>query len=138
MHIHDSEYEEATDPYLVEFDNKTDERGYLKVIDFKDIPFKIRRFFIISVRDASFERGHHAHKECWQALFPSKGQCTVTIQNIKDEYTFKVSQNQILIVPPYNWCAVRFDSHSTLVNVFASHSYDKSDYILTRPSSNSK
>jgi hypothetical protein len=133
MRNHDSEYEEASNPYLMEFNCKTDKRGDLNVIDFKDFPFEVMRFFTISVRDVSFERGHHAHRECWQALFPSGGECMITIQNRNEKHVFKVTNNQILIVPPYNWCSVRFNSTSTIVNVFASHLYDEGDYILLPP-----
>ena len=110
-----------------------DSRGVLLSIDFEEFSFKINRFFSISVNGIEQVRGRHAHKLCWQVFASQGGLSYVRIRNLDSENEFVLAPGQALVVPPYNWCEVKFESTQTYLNVFASHAYDPNDYIEVEP-----
>ena len=128
-------YGVAQEPYLLSLGLVIDERGELRFIEGKILPFSIKRFFSIGVVNTSVTRGKHAHKECWQAFFPHIGACEIIVRNVNGTLHFKLNQDQILIVPPFNWCEILFENSDTIVNVLASHEFDSNDYLLTTPGS---
>ena len=54
--------------------------GNLSVIEFKDLPFDIKRIFYITGVPKGFERGFHAHKETQQFLICLQGSCEVYLE----------------------------------------------------------
>lgn len=129
------EYRDAEQPFYFDFLYKDDERGTLISLEFSGLPFQVKRYFAISVNSTDFSRGNHAHKECWQAFFACHGSQTVTIKNTSGVRNFSLVGDKLLIVPPYNWAEVRFNSKDSVMGVFASHPYDHEDYLVTEPPS---
>lgn len=127
------EYQDAEFPYFLNFLVKEDARGKLTALEFSEIPFQVSRYFAISVNDSGLIRGGHAHKECWQAFFACVGTQKILVKNLSGSKTFDLKADQLLIVPPYNWCEVRFNSKDSIMGVFASHPYDHQDYLITEP-----
>jgi hypothetical protein len=132
------EYSAAKDPFFVQMNHYVDSRGNLFAIDFSTLPFEVKRFFTISVSQINVARGEHAHKECWQALFPIGGKCNLHVMNTSGSFNYTLDAKQVLIVPPFNWCSVNFDDTLTIIGVFASHSFDPKDYISIKPKINPK
>ena len=48
----------------------------------KDIPFKVKRIFLI-YGNKNFIRGKHAHKKCSQLLVPVSGKIEVSLEDKK-------------------------------------------------------
>ena len=127
------DYIDAESPYILEFQVHDDLRGRLVAFEFAQIPFEIKRFFCISVADNRMVRGQHAHKLCWQLFSSVKDECYITTKNTLGQQEFVLTQNLALVVPPYNWCEIKFQSTNSNLNVFASHPYDSNDYIFSIP-----
>lgn len=120
-------------PFILHFQEMIDDRGDLFALELNQLPFSIKRYFVISVRDSSITRGRHAHKTCWQAINPQGGSCSVNVINLDISEIFEIEPFEVLVVPPFNWCEVKFHSTLTKVHVFASHEFDSNDYIYPKP-----
>jgi dTDP-4-dehydrorhamnose 3,5-epimerase-like enzyme len=103
----------------------------LKIIEKEAWPFIVNRmFFIQDVRKLGV-RGKHAHKSCWQFIFPLAGSIDIKIKNHTGESVVSVdsSANFGMVVPPMNWVEVRILRPKTVVAVMCSQEYDENDYI---------
>lgn len=129
----ESEYRNAESPFYLDFTVKNDDRGKLLALEFHELPFQVNRYFSISVNDSSYSRGSHAHKKCWQAFFACQGSLKIVVKNTSGIQHFVLEPPRILVVPPYNWCEIRFDSKNSYMGVLASHPYQHEDYLLTQP-----
>ena len=129
----ESEYNFAELPFYLDFLVKDDVRGRLVSLEFSKLPFQVKRYFAISVNDTNLTRGSHAHKTCWQAFFVCQGSLTVEIRNLSFISSFKLMADKVLIIPPYNWCEVTFETNDSVMGVLASQSYDQTDYIIAHP-----
>ena len=126
-------YRVAEPPFYFDPLIKDDERGRLISLEFSGLPFQVKRYFVISVKSNDFTRGGHAHKTCWQAFFAIKGTQKIVIKNMIRVELFDLDEGKLLVIPPYNWCEVRFESKDSIIGVFASHPYDYKDYLFTEP-----
>lgn len=129
----ESDYLIAQSPFYFDVLVKEDERGRLISLDFYQLPFQVYRYFTISVTNTNYTRGSHAHKRCWQAFFACKGSQKIVIKNLNSFKIFDLTEGKVLVVPPYNWCEVSFDSEDSIMGVFASHPYDHKDYLFEEP-----
>ena len=109
----------------------SDLRGDLSVGDFQsDIPFKVKRFFLISEVPNEKIRGEHAHFKCHQFIICTKGSCSITLDDGKKRFSLNLnSPSQGLYVPPKIWSTQYNYSANASILVFASHKYDPKDYI---------
>jgi len=108
-----------------------DLRGDLSVGEFeRDIPFPVRRYFIILDVPSEKVRGQHAHKECHQFLICVKGRVSVVADDGVARQEFLLDTPSVgLHLPPLTWATqYRYSADATLL-VFASHYYDAADYI---------
>ena len=127
------EYQDAESPFLLNFLVREDARGELKAIEFTEIPFQVNRYFSVSVTGPDLFRGRHAHKECWQAFFSCVGSQEIVIKNLSGVETHVLKPDQLLIIPPFNWCEIRFNSNNSIMGVLASHPYDQEEYLIAEP-----
>ncbi len=128
-------YLKTTDPEKLNFEVYKDSRGELAALDLGMLPFIVRRVFTIKANGIDVIRGGHAHKECWQFLYPSASGVSVSFLNLISAGSIKLDLGDGLVVPPFNWIEVTIPNDSVIVNVLASHSYDKEDYLYNRPNS---
>jgi acetyltransferase-like isoleucine patch superfamily enzyme len=116
---------------LHQLDAVKDLRGNLSVGEFeRDIPFPVRRYFIVYDVPSEKVRGQHAHKECHQFLVCVKGRCTVVGDDGVSRQEFLLDDPSTgLYLPPLTWATqFRYSADATLL-VFASHYYDADDYV---------
>lgn len=113
--------------YLIDLPTFQDSRGNLTVIE-KLLPFKIKRvYFIYNVLS---KRGGHRHKKTTQALICFGGSCEIYINNGVNEETIILSNPaKCLIVEPKDWHTMDKFSKGASLLVFASHYFDRNDYI---------
>jgi UDP-2-acetamido-3-amino-2,3-dideoxy-glucuronate N-acetyltransferase len=107
-------------------------RGSLCVMDECDLPFLIRRVFIIEDVPPEGRRGGHAHRACEQIFLALRGELWVRARWQGHEASFKLHPGSPpLWIPPRVWVELQFCGADTAVMVFASHPYDPGDYITT-------
>ena len=115
--------------YLIDFTTFTDSRGNLTVIE-KTLPFDIKRVFYIYGVDGS-ERGGHRHKKTIQAAICIQGSCVIANNNgvARHEYLLN-SPSKCLILETEDWHIMTNFTPDAILMVFASHYFDKNDYIF--------
>tara|TARA_A100001011_G_scaffold42597_1_gene40191 strand:- start:304 stop:672 length:369 start_codon:yes stop_codon:yes gene_type:complete len=104
-----------------------DERGFLTVME-NTLPFEIKRIYWIYDADEQI-RGGHRHKITKQALVAVSGTVDLKINDgNKETLCILDHPSKCLIVEPEDWHTMYFKNNAVLM-VFASHEYDKSDYV---------
>ena len=127
------EYLDASNPVLVQGTLVDDSRGRLISHESLGAPFSIKRSFTITSSGDSLVRGGHAHKICWQLIYPIFHSLEVAFKNKHDSGIVLLSIGEGLIVPPYNWIEIKFLKAMDCAVVLASENYSKSDYIYEKP-----
>ncbi len=106
-----------------------DHRGILSVIE-KEIPFKVKRVFVLSNLNKKKKRGGHAHKKTKLALLAVNGSCDVIIKKLKKKKVFKLNtQDKILYIKPNDWHELNNFKKNVTIIVLASKNFDKKDYV---------
>jgi UDP-2-acetamido-3-amino-2,3-dideoxy-glucuronate N-acetyltransferase len=116
---------------LYKFPLINDIRGSLSVGEFqKQIPFDAKRYFLVFDVPSKELRGEHAHHVCHQFLICVHGSCSVVADDGKVRQEFMLDSPDLAIyLPPLTWGVQYKYSHDAVLLVFASHSYDATDYI---------
>lgn len=109
----------------------SDMRGNLTVGEFeRNIPFDVKRYFMVFDVPSIETRGEHAHRECHQFLICVRGNCSVVADDGINRQEFTLDRPNIgLHLPPLIWGIQYKYSLDAVLMVFASHYYDNSDYI---------
>jgi len=104
-----------------------DERGLLTVME-DILPFQVKRIYWIYGADKK-SRGGHRHKLTKQALIALSGTVDLKINNGKKESIYILDDpSKCIIINPEDWHTMFFKNNAVLL-VFASHKYDKKDYL---------
>lgn len=116
---------------FVKFTTASDLRGDLLAVELeKQIPFEVRRMFYVMNVPSHHVRGEHAHHECHQLLVSLKGSVTVTADNGSEREEWILDRPDIgMHLHPKTWAGQWHYTENAVLAVFASHSYDPSDYI---------
>ena len=110
------------------YKNKT---GSLVPFSFKkEIPFNVKRIFIIYGKKNS-RRADHAHHKCSQYLVPMYGSIDVTYINKSGKFKKRLSFNkkECLLLKPKTWCNIKFNTKDSKLLVFCNREYEYFDYI---------
>jgi len=96
----------------------------------KNIPFKVKRIFIIHGKK-NYPRGNHAHYKCSQFLIPLCGSIIIEYENKKNKLkkTLSLLKNNSLLLKPMTWCRIRFIGNNSKLLVFCDREYEPFDYI---------
>lgn len=112
---------------LITLPTMSDARGNLTVMD-RVLPFEVQRSFWI-YGAGGHRRGGHRHHVTSQALVAIAGTVNIFMDDgLSAEVISLSSPDKCLIVEPKDWHYMDFTLGSVLM-VFASHGYDKNDYI---------
>ena len=106
---------------------KDNERGDLIAFNTMDIPFYVKRIFVVDVEKES-NRGFHAHFYCHQFLICLKGGVVLELHNGKEKETIYLNKGNYYHINPMIWAHQEYLNNSMLM-VLCSHEYDKEDYI---------
>ena len=108
-----------------------DLRGNLSAGEFEEeIPFPVKRYFLVFDVASPETRGEHAHRSCHQFLLCVKGSCSIAVDDGRNRAEFRLRRADCgLYVPPMVWSIQYNFSHDAVLLVFASEYYDPDDYI---------
>lgn len=96
----------------------------------RHVPFPIKRIYFISECVASLDRGHHAHKKTYQAIFCLRGSFTLLLDNGHTKKTiFLDKPNEGVEIPPLVWHEMKSITSDAILLVVASEYYKEQDYI---------
>lgn len=110
------------------------ERGTLAVASCgAQVPFTVRRTFMIYDVPDDVVRGGHAHRHCQQFLLCMAGAADLLTEDAAGAGSYRLGKpNQGLYVPALTWLSIKPASPETVVLVLASDAFDEADYIRDR------
>lgn len=108
-----------------------DMRGDLSAGEFeREVPFAVRRYFMVFDVASEEIRGEHAHRTCKQFIVCARGRCRVMVDDGTTRAEILLDRpNRGLYVPPMVWAVQYQHSADALLLVFASDHYEPDDYI---------
>ena len=116
---------------LLSLKKNSDPRGNLLAFEVEqNLPFKVKRIFLVNGVPKNEVRGIHAHRECWQFLIAVAGSITVGFDDGTVAQELTLDQDDVgLLLPPLTYGKQFNFSSDAVLLVLASHSYDLNDYI---------
>lgn len=108
-----------------------DLRGCLSVGEFeRQVPFPVKRYFLVFDVPSAETRGEHAHHACHQFLICVRGRCSVVADDGQNRQEFLLdAPEKGVYLPPMTWGIQYKYSADAVLLVFASHFYEAADYI---------
>ena len=108
-----------------------DQRGLLTFAEVSgQIPFSVKRCFLISDVPSKKVRGEHAHRKLHEILTCVHGRCHVMVDDGKIRQDFILDDPAIaLYVPPMIWSIQHKFTRDAILLVLCSDRYDGADYI---------
>lgn len=108
-----------------------DIRGSLSVGEVnREIPFDVKRYFLVYGVPSLETRGEHAHHECQQFLICVSGSCNAVADDGVNRQEFVLDRPDLgLHLPSMTWGIQYKYSKDAVLLVLASHAYEASDYI---------
>jgi dTDP-4-dehydrorhamnose 3,5-epimerase-like enzyme len=108
-----------------------DLRGSLTFAEAENqVPFQIRRFFVVYKVPSKEVRGEHAHKTLHQFLVCLHGRCHVVADDGAEREEFVLDDPTLgLYLPPMTWGIQYKYTEDAVLAVFASDWYDADSYI---------
>jgi UDP-2-acetamido-3-amino-2,3-dideoxy-glucuronate N-acetyltransferase len=108
-----------------------DLRGNLSVGEVgPDVPFAVKRYFLVYGVPNVEIRGEHAHLHCHQFLIAVKGSLHVVADDGRDREEIVLDRPSLgLHLPPMTWGIQYRYSPDAVLLVLASHHYDAADYV---------
>lgn len=95
-----------------------------------DIPFEVKRYFLVFDVPSVETRGEHAHRACHQFLVCVKGSCSVVADDGAQRREFLLDSPDLGVhLPPGIWGIQYKYSADAVLLVFASEHYDSADYV---------
>jgi dTDP-4-dehydrorhamnose 3,5-epimerase-like enzyme len=116
---------------LIEFRAIGDQRGWLTPLEEgKEIPFPVKRVYMIYGTLPEISRGFHAHRDLEQVAICVAGSCTFIVDDgfQRQEYVLD-SPSRGLYINSMVWREMHRFSPDCVLVVLASRLYDESDYI---------
>ena len=106
------------------------ERGYIRVFESTQFPFKIKRVFSVVNTLSGEKRGEHAHKKCNQLLCCVSGKIKLICDDGNKKFEKLLSQGgDAILVPQGIWAEQTYLKTNSVLIVFCDQFYDESDYI---------
>lgn len=116
---------------VIELPEVVDMRGSLSVGEVgPQIPFDVKRYFLVYDVPSREVRGEHAHRVCHQFLIAVSGSVNVVADDGVSRQEFLLDRPNLgLHLPPLTWGVQYRYTDSAVLMVLASHAYDANDYI---------
>ncbi len=119
---------------LIDIGHHADARGSLTVLErIAELPFDVRRAFVISDVPPGGIRGEHANTLTSELIVCVAGSLSLTVQDEHAVRTLLLSaQAQAVLVPPTLWVELRDFAPGTVVLVLADTEYDEARHGYIR------
>lgn len=116
---------------FLEIENFSDDRGDIFVFERGiNLPFEVKRVYLIRNVPAGKERGHHAHRKLRQVLIALSGSVSVEVSDRSSATTYKLSSpNRGLYIYGPTWRVLKEFTPDCILMVLASEQFDPDDYI---------
>ncbi len=111
-----------------QFKSYDDVRGSLMPLYLDELPFSVKRIFVVDGVPGGCIRGGHAHIKTKQFFLCTSGQIIVYLNNGTRTWIISLKKNQGVEIPPLTWDTQYFCKGASAI-VFANTKYDRSDYI---------
>ena len=120
-----------TQTQLIHFAPIGDHRGWLTPLqEHNEIPFAVKRVYVIHGTSPGVSRGFHAHCDLEQLAICVAGRCTFVIDDGRHRQVFLLdSPNQGLHIKSPIWREMHDFSRNCVLLVLTNRLYDPSDYI---------
>jgi len=106
-----------------------DEKGSLIPIEFKDVPFEVKRLFLIKNVPRYSIRGEHAHFKTKQLLICLKGHIEIFTHDGKTLSNNIIKENETFFIDRLIWDYQQFLTNDCEMLVLCSTNYILEDYI---------
>jgi oxalate decarboxylase/phosphoglucose isomerase-like protein (cupin superfamily) len=116
---------------IISLPNNLDKRGNLSFFENSNqIPFDIKRTYLINNVPGGEERGGHAFKKSQEFIIALSGSFDVVLSDGEKEFRYSLNRSyQGLYVPNMLWRRLDNFSTNSLVLITSSIAYDDKDYI---------
>lgn len=112
------------------FTHHGDAMGKLLPIEYDDIPFVVRRTYIITETSEGIIRGKHAHYNLEQIIICLKGEVEIVLDDGNKQSTFALKGlGEAVRIKGIVWRELQRFSSDCVLMILASQNYDESDYI---------
>lgn len=99
-------------------------------IELEDIPFAVRRIFVISPGDAGEIRGGHSHRNGRQLLVCLDGEIEVSLQEAGRTHAVTLRPDGVsLIIEAGLWSQQTYTNASSRLLVLSDQSFDDVEYV---------
>jgi len=106
------------------------DQGVLRVFEYEDIPFTVKRVFSVANAKGGVKRGQHAHKVCNQLINCIAGEVNLRCDDGNTHIDILLSsENEALLVPSGIWAEQDYLKDNSVIIVFCDQSYEENDYI---------
>ena len=105
------------------------EDGTLYPLNFSQLPFTPKRFFMVSGCEVNEKRGNHAHYLCKTFLFCASGAIDITLNDGINEYTHDLKKGEGVFVDRLVWDYQVYKEKDSILIAFCSIEYEPNDYI---------
>ena len=119
------------EPSLIELPKFFDRRGNLSFIEEDNqLPFKIRRVYLIYDVPGGEIRGGHAFRETEELIVALSGSFDVILHDGNEQVVFHLNRSYYgVMVPKMFWRSIENFSTNSLALIIASTDFDDADYI---------
>lgn len=109
----------------------SDLRGMLSFAESgREVPFAVRRYFVVFDVDTEQVRGEHAHRTLHQFLVCVHGRCSVMADDGRHRQEFLLDSPDVgIYIPPMTWAVQYKYSRDGVLLALVSDVYDPDDYI---------
>ncbi len=110
-----------------------DARGTLTLVSTDQIPFTVRRTYVLHRMPVGAVRGGHRNRAQRRLLVGLAGSATVTLDDGYGERLVGLAVGSMLLVAAGVWFAIENHDPDTAILVFADGDYDTRDQVAARP-----
>jgi hypothetical protein len=103
--------------------------GFLLACNKLEIPFKIKRFFVVKSKKENCERGNHAHVNEEHFLICLDGEVLIKSEDKNGKSTFILKRGDCFYQKEMVWLNLEFKTKQTTLLVFADSEYTEENYI---------
>ena len=115
----------------VHFEPRTDRRGTLLPIEMDDVPFPVRRLFVIAPNDAGEVRGGHGHRDGRQLLVCLEGEIEISLRENGHSHTIVLrADGNSLLIEAGVWSRQTYANAESRLLVLSDQRFDEVQYLV--------